>query len=183
MPDDRFSLSPNSQPPRGEFDDESWTRVERGGLEHPVYVRLARSADGRRIITGLVLGSTFPQSEITATSLRKVRIGAILEQLFDGYDNTTVPAYDDFDAQITWGLMHSTYDQRAPQVAAPSRASERGAVGDTLTAFAERYRLEYDRNSRRAMTATAEALHISRATANRWAKKARETGLLDGLDT
>lgn len=178
MPSDRFEFRPDSRPPREEFEEESWTEVEGGGLEHPIYVRLARSTDGRRVITGMVLGSAIPQHEITASSLRKVRIGAILEQLFDGFDEDPVPAYDDFEAQIEWGLMHQTYDLGAPQLATESRVSERGAQQGTLEAFADRYRLEFEKNPRRAMTATAEALHISRATANRWAEKARQARLL-----
>lgn len=180
MPDPRFQFA-DLRPTPEEFEDASWTQVEAGGLEQPVHVRLGYSADGRRIITGLMVGATFPHAEITSTSLRKIRIGAILEQLFDGYDEASPPPYDDFDAQIEWGLMHQAYDQHAAHLPESSRAGERGAEGESLIAFADRYRVEVDRNPRRAMTATAEAMHISRATANRWAKKARNLGLISGV--
>lgn len=178
MPDPRFEFTPDHPPAPEEFEDASWTQVEAGGLEQPIHVRLGYSADGRRIITGLVVGGAFPHAEITSTSLRKVRIGAILEQLFDGYDVAEPPAYDDLEAQIEWGLMHQAYDQHASRLTESSRAGERAASPSTLKHFAERYLMELDRNPRRAMTAAADALHISRATANRWARRAREEGLL-----
>ncbi|WP_300267459.1 hypothetical protein [Microbacterium sp.] len=102
----------------------------------------------------------------------------MLEQLFKGFDDAPPPDPDDLDAQIVSGLMQQTYDLGAPRLAAESRTSGRGAKHDALKSFADRYRVEFERNPRRAMTATAEALHMSRATANRWARKCRDVGML-----
>ena len=177
MPEDEFQFLPDSRPSEEEFDGESWTWVRGGGLEQPLYARIGWSADGRPVITGLLLGAG-GGAEITSSTLRSVRVGALLEQLFAGFTLDSFPKYGDLDDELEWALMQQTYVAGAPKLPDDSRAAARGAGNELLADFARRYSEEIVRNPRRAMTTTAEAFHISRATANRWAERCRDIGLL-----
>ncbi|GGM67078.1 hypothetical protein GCM10012275_42000 [Longimycelium tulufanense] len=167
-----------------------WIEASAGGLDAPILVRVGKSADGRPVITGLIIGE-YEDKEITSDTLRKIRVGALLSQLFEGFDPDTPPGLtspdaegfsEDLGAQIDWGLMHEHVwhpaqdaDPRPRQLA---EARSRGPSDDDLRAFAKTYHRELMRNPRRAMTATARALNISRATANRWADACRGNGYL-----
>lgn len=171
-----FRFTPDSRPHEEEFEHESWTAVSGGGLDRSIYVRVGWTADGRPALTGMVLGADGP-AEITPSSLRSIRIGALLEELFSGFSLDEPPGDDDFAEAIEWGLMQQTYLSGAPRLPDRSKTS-RGAEDSDLERFARIYTENVVRNPRRAMTATAAEMSVSRATANRWAAQCRERGLL-----
>jgi hypothetical protein len=160
-------------------ENDAWVRVTGGGLDIPVLVRVAYGRDGRPMMTGLIIGNDGP-AEITADTLRHIRIGALLEQLTAGFSPHDPPLVDDLRAQTEWGLMHE-FTRRSPPPA-PEQTRSRGPSDAELRHFAEVYRTEVRRNRRRAMSATAEEVGVSRATANRWAAQCRKYGYLDRKD-
>ncbi|MEV6817917.1 hypothetical protein AB0M72_04090 [Nocardiopsis dassonvillei] len=176
---DRFSFDMEQTPSEETAESDAWVRVTGGGLDTPVLVRVAYGRDGRPIMTGLIIGDDGP-AEITADTLRRIRIGALLEQLTTGFDPSEPPPWDDLRAQTEWGLMHE-FTRRSPPPM-PQQSRTRGPSDDELRHFAEVYRTEVRRNRRRAMTATAESVGVSRATANRWAQQCRKYGYLDRRD-
>ncbi|MDQ0576468.1 hypothetical protein [Agromyces albus] len=178
-----YEFAPDSRPPAEAFEEESWTHVSGGGLPAPIYIRVSRAANGRPVVTGLVVGATWPNAEITADVLRSIRLGEIVRELHKGFSPTEVPPYDDFRAQIEWALMHQTYVEGAATLTEPSRAF-RGDE-ERLRVFARTYQANIVRSPRSPMAATLrdlenrqEFLKISRATLYRWLERCRDLGLL-----
>jgi hypothetical protein len=178
-----LEAAPGVEPSWSSLDeDDTWTRVAGGTLEAPIYIRIAKTKDGRGVINGLLIGGAWPREQITANTLRSIKIGEILEKVFDGWDINTPPDYDDLEDQVSWGLMHETFVRQAETIPSDSRAGSRSAPSDQLEEFARAYLTQRGRNAYRAMTATAKEFSISRATANRWAARCRDRGLLPPLD-
>jgi hypothetical protein len=188
-PRDRFEIYPDRQPSSRALDGNDWIEARAGGLETPILARIGRNRDGRPIITGLMIGE-FDDGEITADTLRAIRPRALLEQLFEGFDadeppGLTTPAAEgelpDLLEQVEWGLMqeHVWSPAREQAVDQQQTTPARGPSQDQLREFAAIYRERLaDPGRARPMTATAEAMRISRPTANRWAKLCRDRGLL-----
>ncbi|WIX99333.1 hypothetical protein QRX60_35530 [Amycolatopsis mongoliensis] len=188
-PRDRFEIYPDRQPSSRALDGDDWIEARAGGLEAPILARVGRSRDGRPVITGLMIGE-FDDGEITADTLRAIRPRALLAQLFEDFDPGEPPSpataaegeLPDLldDDLMTWGLMQEHVSSPAREQAPDQMAvtPPRGPSLDQLRRFAEVYQREWERFPHRAMTATAEAMTISRPTANRWAKQCRERGLL-----
>ncbi|GAA4682233.1 hypothetical protein Prum_053520 [Phytohabitans rumicis] len=148
-----------------------WHRVTGGGLPFPVLIRIGKARDERPFVSGLIVGDGEPV-EVTPDTLRTIRIGAILAQLFEGFDPTRPPRWEaDLADQVAWGLMYEQVWRPAPVVDA---GAGRGPTDGDLQRFAQVYQRERVRNPRRAMAATAEALNISVATAHRRATLCRE---------
>lgn len=158
--------------------EDEWTRVEGGPLPAPIYIRVVLAADGKPVITGMILGGSWPRGEISANHLRDVKPREILNALFANYDPNEPPDYNDWEESITWGLMHEVFMMRIPFLPVDSEAARGGATTDRLAQFADVYRRQLTLNPQRAMTATAKEMNMSRATANRWAERARGKGLL-----
>lgn len=179
MPENRFEFAIDA------MDYSTWTTLEefewvevRGGdLETPVHMRFARTEDGRFVLNGLILGAEFPRPEITANTLRRIPIAEISRQLWDSFSPDVIPSFEDSAKSVEWGLMHS-FALRQDWIPERGKAANRAPATSELEQFAQVYLQERARNRRRAMTTTAERLHISRATANRRAKACREKGLL-----
>lgn len=187
-PRDRFEIYPDRQPASSALDGDDWIEARAGGLEAPILARIGRSQDGRPIITGLMIGE-FDDGEITADTLRALRPRALLAQLFEDFAPGEPPAppaaaedgqLPDMLEQVEWGLMQEHVWAPAREQAPEQEAvtPPRGPSLDQLRQFAEVYQREWERFPSRAMTSTAEAMSISRPTANRWAKRCREHGLL-----
>lgn len=174
----KYGFVPMDQPNWEDLSEDEWVRVEGGGLSAPIYVRVIKTNDGGVAINGLVMGAAWPRSEVTANELRQVRPRDILNQLFADFDPNSPPDYDDWEDSITWGLMHEVYMMRLPTVPVESSAARSAGTPDKLEEFARIYLREFKLRPKKAMTATAEAMNISRATANRWAARARDRGLL-----
>jgi hypothetical protein len=166
-----------------------WVSVSRGGLFEPVLMRINKSSDGRFVVTGLVIGMS-GQRELTSHTLRSIKLGAIMRELFKDFDPTRPPEsypgepsyalLDRYDQVMSWWLMKELVVDEAVPVGASGGDGERP---DRYRIFAETYLRELARDPRRAMTATAMAHHISRATANRWAKVCRQRGHLPAKET
>jgi len=167
-----------TEEPYGLLDDDLpglWQRVTGGGLSTPLLVRIGQGRDGRPVVNGLIIGAEEPPPEITTDSLRSIRLGALLAQLFENFDPENPPTWEDgIPDQVEWGLIH----EHVWRPAVRSGASSRGPSDAELDRFARTYQREFIRNRRRAMTATAEEMGISRATANRWAERCRDRGYL-----
>lgn len=174
----QFAVDATSQYTWDTLEDFEWVEVRGGELEAPILMRFGKTADGRFVLNGLILGADFPRPEITANTLRRIPIAEIVRQLWDNFTMESPPPYDDFEESVTWGLMQS-FALRQDWLPDRSRATNRAPADAELERFAEIYLEERARNHRRAMTSTAERLHISRATANRRAAVCRERGLLD----
>lgn len=167
LPAPRFS--------RGEKSEGVWVRVEGGDLPLPIEIRVHRGTDGRTVVTGLLVGDQDAPAEITAATLRRIRLGEIITALFDA--NT--PAGDLADLvryirpAVVRGVIQAHLDA-APTIDTHSRRPQ-----DTeYRRFATTYLSELARNPSHAMTNTARALGLSRATANRWADTCRRRGYL-----
>jgi hypothetical protein len=150
-----------------------WVKISSGDLPMPVELRVNRHADGRYVVTGLLMGDEFSPAEITSQTLREIRLSKILAWLLEDFDPDNLPAWSprttvrtiaDFNADLA-GQVATGRGQRAPGT-------------EVLREFARTYLTELARQPRRAMTAAAKAHSISRATANRWAATCRELGLL-----
>jgi hypothetical protein len=184
---DDSDLDPAKHDPHDPFDPsdqesfDPWVAVRDGGLEHPVFIRLGWSRDWQIVVTGLVINPDDP-GEITSETLRSIPVARILADLIDHYQLAgTLSWPEHVDARDHRSVLHQALAVRAPRLLRESRARGGAATSDDLSRFADIYNEQRIRQPHRAMTATAEALHISRATANRWAKRCRTQGLLPPL--
>lgn len=158
-----------------------WVEAKGGPLATPVVARVDRAPDGRFVITGLLIGLR-DRSEITWETLRGIRPATVLEQIFKDFDpnSPAVHAFDLGPGQTAFHLWASAVRDR-PDVEAPQKAG--GRVATDLRVFANTYLRNLAARPHGAMTATAEELHISRATAIRRADQARKAGLLPAKAT
>lgn len=156
-----------------------WVEVSGGGLLEPVRIRVNRSPDGRFVVTGMLLGATGRQ-ELTSDTLRSIRLSEIMRELFSDFDpsNPPTPDPEDENGYVAWWLFKELVYDRAATVPSLPGSDEAGSLAE----FAETYLRCLARQPHRAMTATAELLHISRATANRRAAACRTRGLLPATE-
>lgn len=162
-----------------------WIAVNSRDLPCPVRLRLRRGRGGKVAVTGLVVGER-GETEITSETLRAIKLADITAALFDHFDPASPPAEPDratwsgkpedyWIAQGEWMsywlFKELVYDAATEMHAARVESAE-------LEAFARVYARHLASQPHRAMTATADELHISRATANRRVRKCRELGLL-----
>ena len=184
-----FYLVPPDAPP-APGGEGVWVAVSGNDLPGIIRVRLAKSRAGAIKVTALVLGDE-GTSELTSESLRAVRLADIVQALLERFREGPPPFPDDAarDASGTiddkirvftdsrdlyeayWIFKELVFDA-APETS--SAVSEH----DELAQFARVYARNLREQPRRAMSATAEELTISRATANRRAADARKRGLL-----
>jgi hypothetical protein len=151
----------------------AWVRCRGGDLPTPIELRIAPSADGRWVVTGLMLGEEFDQREITSKTLRAIKLREIVAELLEDYDPDAPPEWMNFAS--TFGYVLRANATAAGHVA---KTAQRGPDEATLREFARSYRAELARRPHGAMTAAAKAFNISRATANRWTQEARRSGFL-----
>lgn len=173
-----YTFTPMEAPNWSDLEEDEWVRVDGGGLNAPIYVRVVRTLDGGVAINGLVMGGAWPRPEVTANALREIRPREMLNALFADFDPNSPPDYDEWEESITWGLLHEVYMMRLPRVPMDSAGSRGAGTPDRLEEFARVYLRELKVQPRRAMTSAAKEMNISRATANRWAEQARRRGLL-----
>lgn len=140
----------------------------------PVWLRIHQSADGRYVITGLVLGEESPTpQEVTSQTLRQIKLRDIMLDVFADFDPDAPPkGWPKFENLVAMVAKANA------EIGFVAKAEKRGPDAETLRAFAETYRAELARQPQRAMTAAAKEHNISRATAHRWAAECRELGLL-----
>lgn len=149
-----------------------WVWVHGGDLPVPVGLRVHRSADGRAVFTGLVIGNEFEPAEITSQTLREIRLSKILAALFEDFDPGNPETWTAATSALVVSEMNAELGHSAAHVPV------RGPSDEALRSFARTYLTELARQPQRAMTAAAKAHDISRATANRWAALCRRYGYL-----
>jgi hypothetical protein len=169
-----------------------WVSMSGGPLTRTMHARVGKTDDGRLVVTGLLLGLDDEQ-EITWESLRAIKPASLLSYLFSGFDPESpqrayseladkADASGDVDSQseLIRHLVAArlwTATSFARNKAEAVLRSRRGMAAD-LTEFAEVYRRHYATQPRRATTATAKELNISRATAIRRIAECRAKNLL-----
>jgi hypothetical protein len=158
-----------------------WVRVERGGLPHPIYVRIGVRTGRPRIIGVLVDND----QEVTADLLRSIRVGRLLEQFLAGVtddapDLTAVKFKYRQMVTEDWIAMREFVEQAGPAPADQGTRARKGQAptDEALREFAAVYRHHLGTNPRRAMSATASDMHMARSTAYRWADMCRNAGHL-----
>lgn len=154
-----------------------WVHVSGGDLPVPVEIRVDQAEDGRFVVSGLLIGRTdYDRQEITWRILRDIKLGAILDELFRGFDPLTPGKWaKDEESQYAWVSLWQNYVQPAQTL---EGTPGRGPSRSDLANFALVYLKHKAAHPHRAMTATAKELNISRATAIRRAAAARKEGLL-----
>jgi hypothetical protein len=143
----------------------------------PIEIRFGYAPDGRFTVRGLRLDvdpfratdPSYIDLEITSATLRQIKLSEIKAAFFE-WQSASIQAVMPDDRNLARSIA-------AEQVYA-LQSTNRGPGSETLRKFADAYRIELTRQPHRAMTATAKALNISRATANRWAALCRELGYL-----
>lgn len=161
-----YDFIPGEEPDWASLSKDPWVKVSGGGLDAPIHIRLARTRDGAISINGLVMGASDGAPEVTANALRQIRPRDVVNRLF----RTPPPEAN----EPVWGFSF----ERWPEIPSDAAAVRSSGTSDRLEEFAAIYLREKEIQPSRAMTATAEAMHISRATANRWAARARDRGLI-----
>ncbi|GIG54539.1 leucine zipper domain-containing protein [Demequina activiva] len=162
------------------LDDADWHRVvDETGAAGSLLVRVAKSSDGKLVITGLVMGDGI--DEVTGQALRAIKPGEIIRTI-QWRESGTLPPRS-VGALGPTGLarfegMTERVESHAEASAAPSKRGRRGPTHEELTRFAEVY-TKHSTYSDAAMTLAARELGLSRATANRWAARCRNEGLLN----
>jgi hypothetical protein len=140
-----------------------WEHVEGGDLPMPIDIIVQQAPDGRYVFTGLRIGDEVETQEITAATLRQIKLGEILAAHFEHFQPIR---------EMEAGLA---------ELSVPVRPRGRGPAApgaEALSRFAHTYQIELARQPHRAMSAAAKAHSISRTTAHRWAAMCRQLGYL-----
>lgn len=129
----------------------------------PVSVQVARR-DGRLVCTGLLVGWAVPPAEVTAGSLRRIRLGQILATL----DRLTAAG--------------EPLEELAEDAAALAEWKHPGPAGhddEHYQNVARLYREAVRRSPRSPVRWLARQMHASPATVHRWLAGARDRGFLE----
>lgn len=142
------------------------------------YVRIGKGADGKLIVTGIVIGDGL--DEITSNTLRAVQLGEVIKTI-QWRESGSLPPRNVGDVDALTGLarfegMTEAVEDAAAQGEQESRRGRRAPTRGQLEEFATAYR-RHSTYTNAAMTRAAADLHISRATANRWAERCRDLGI------
>jgi hypothetical protein len=157
--------------------DGIWLTLKDGPLPVPITVRIDRTKEGRFIITGLVIGlRESDRREITWETMRQIRLAAVLEELFAGWDPMNPARLARSRRGQTLLVLWELLGRGLPDVQLEDRP-RRHAAAD-LRKFAEVYLRNLAAKPNRATKATADELHCSRATVIRRIAEARAAGLL-----
>ncbi len=178
----RWDVRDDLQVPAGLVEGPDWHRIEDTAGEVPAfYVRVGNAADGRMIVTGLLLAEPAEDAlEVTADMLRTVRLAEVIRTIQWRESGSLPPRSVGPIGPTGLGRFegHEEHVRASGQsVEGPSRRGQRAPDEDALKDFAAVY-LRHATYSRSAMTLTARELHMHRATANRWHARCRAAGLL-----
>jgi hypothetical protein len=142
------------------------------------YVRVGYSTDGKLIVTGLLLGDRL--DEISSNTLRAVNLGEIIKTIQwreSGYmPPRSVGAVSPLTGLARFEGMTEAIEASAEQSEQQSRRGRRAPKRAKLEEFALAYR-RHTTYSVAAMSLAARDVHISRATANRWAARCRDLNI------
>ncbi|WP_448712739.1 hypothetical protein [Microbacterium profundi] len=179
----RWDVRDGLQVPAGLVDGPDWHRIEDTAGEVPTfYVRVGTAADGRMIVTGLLLAEPTEHAlEVTANVLRAVSLAEVIRTIqwresgslpprsVGAIGPTGLGRFEGHEANVRMAAQ--------PVDAAPSRRGAHAPTQEDLERFADVYR-RHATYSRSAMTLTARELNMHRATAHRWRERCRAAGLL-----
>jgi hypothetical protein len=153
-----------------------WLTLKAGPLPVPITVRIDRTEEGRFIITGLVIGLR-ERKEITWETMRQIRLAAVLEELFVGYDpmNPAGQVSRSHRGQSLF-MLWELHSRDLPEVQLDERPRRHAAPN--LREVVKVYLRNLAATPNKATAATATELHCSRATVIRRLAEARTAGLL-----
>lgn len=155
-----------------------WLRLRGGDLPVPVMVRIDETDDGRFVVTGLLIADA-DRTEITWSTLRGIRPATLMAEVFRGFDPLRPRMItEDGDPDVASVLWSRSRPGGRPRDRTSPTSATRARVATDLEEFADAYSRNRARAPHRAMTDTADQLHISRATAIRRAQQCRDAGLL-----
>jgi hypothetical protein len=151
-----------------------WYRVHWPDAPFPVVMRLGRSADGRVVCSGLLLGGAGPGNakagvqrgrrgvEISASSLRQIPLGLLMDE-----------------------LSHKQFlQERLPGFQRPTRLGPRGIPAEKLTEVADLYRRALEERPSAPVQWMTEQIPgptgkpTPAVTIRRWLQRCRDLGLL-----
>jgi hypothetical protein len=161
----------------GELDSDDWLLVRWPGSPFPVLMRLGLSSEGRVVCSGLVLGGGQPNEpkvglqrgraglEVSASSLRQIPLGALLEAL-------------------SRRQSENFHLARLPEFQRPTRLGPRGIPTEKLAEVAELYRRGLAERPSAPVRWMAEQIlgptgkPTPEVTVRRWLQRCRDLGLL-----
>lgn len=152
----------------------AWHELSGGGLPCPVRIRIDLDEAGRPICTGLLLEDS--GREISSATLRGVPLRRLTTYL-----DAQLRASGDL-AGIVRELLAAEAVTAPPAQAQRTKPGPRGPARDELVAFMRRYQRAAEEHPDRPIAAVAEdeperRHRMSRATAHRWLRMAREQGI------
>jgi hypothetical protein len=164
----------------------TWIRAQGGGLPHPVTIRLEVGADGRLLVTGLLVEA---KHELTARDLR-FRLASVVTEFSAA---TTKPATlkrlvrERIGIEVEWereppaSLDPDWRKLLLPEVRERPRRTRPGPRGhddDWYRQLAREYRLAQREHPQRPIQALIEARGYSEPATHRQLREARKRGLL-----
>jgi hypothetical protein len=141
--------------------DAPWMPLELPGIPHNVTICFGEAADGRLIVTGLLIDPS-ENIEITSRLLREIRLGEIAARA----DASPFPI----------GRVKRSAPYRIRKSAPKDWPVE-------LERFAAAYKRALHTHRRTPVLRVMVELGMSEATAHRWLQRARAVGLLDQRPT
>lgn len=158
-------------------DRPGWLAVAGGGLSQPLEVKIAIVAGRPRVVALRIDNGR----EITARTLREIRLGAVIDDWLAGWDPNDPPASSDVDEIEPWIAMDRWVRDLndVPDFAGENRARKGTPPSDeVLRSFARVYLKHFRLRPRGAISRAAQDVPIARSTAYRWLELCRERGFV-----
>lgn len=186
MTTSEWDIDPRPTSPGGDAVEGDWFSVrgisERTSAAGDLLARIGQAADGRVILTGLLMTGDI---EITANTLRAIQPAKIIQTIAWRDEGGDPPrAVGDVDpltglARFEGVAMEfEAIAANAPSVGDESKRGRRGPSRADLEEFARVYLGFYRASRADPVKRTTRALNISRATAHRRIEQARALGLI-----
>src|SRR5699024_8987701 len=141
-----------------------WHRIDVSDVPFPLWARVAQTAHGDFVITGLLLGEPDGSQAIGTGGISKIAINEILAVFDDLYRSPDVD-FREYSIEFSGSVPRP-----GGQLLADETIREAATVATLVKMFGR---------GRPVISSTAEALGVSRATASRRIQRARDLGLLD----
>jgi hypothetical protein len=156
---------------------ETWHRVTGGKLQRDVLIRLGK-VDGRLVCTGLTLGLSTPDDEVSARGLREVPLGEIMAAV-----GAQLAGAGDYDSALHKAVAQHYAKQMLEGTAhefsgRPARPGPSGWPREHYERVAATYREALVKAPKAPVEFVRAAMHTTEPTARRWIKTARDKGLL-----
>lgn len=144
-----------------------WYKIGPPDTEQDTYVRLGETKTGRLVVTNVLVGALDGSDEVTARALRRVKIGAILDDIEEMLD----PEDPDDLAGFIYGELRREMYRASGEKASPGRPR---LTDDELMPTVEAYR----KDPKQTWNQLADAVGVSASTAQRHVAEARSRGIL-----